>query len=312
MLANEGALRPGTYPVTFRIWSGDGGIAWEKNATVEIPNNSDLALPVLKERLQLDLPAGDYVFAADLERGGAPTGDRLSFKITDAATFPKGKRTLFTWGVDETACDFLAAHGYSCEPYTSQKQAAGEALPVLVGDVALCPDHEELWNSLRQELEAGAQVIVLSPNPFRTDLAQPDDPPEKAPEKHPWHDLLQSRHFQDWLYHRKCVGKRHPLFSGLQSGGILDWEYWGEVVGHAWFAMPQNPCDVMAAGFAVGYSCPGGYDSGVLISRQRVGQGTLLFNSLAVLEHLGRHPAADRLLLNMLAFDMSPLKRSCS
>jgi hypothetical protein len=77
------------------------------------------------------------------------------------------------------------------------------------------------------------------------------------------------------------------------------------VVGHAWFAMPPHPCDVIAAGFAVGYSCPGGYDSGLLIGLQRVGQGALLFNALALLEHLGRHPAADRLLLNLLSHNMS-------
>ena len=305
VLANEGALRPGTYPVTFRIWKGDGGVVWEKRVTVEIPGNGDLALPVLKERLQLDLPAGDYVFAADLERGGAPTGDRLSFKITDATTFPRGQGKFLTWGVDETVCDFLAAHGFTCEPYDPRKQGTSKPRTVLVGDVPAAPGNEEFWNSLRQEIEAGAHAIVLSANPFRTDLAKPDDTARVKPEKHPWHDMLQSRNFHDWLYHRECVGKRHPIFSGLQSGGILDWEYWGEVVGHGWFAMPQNPCDVIAAGFAVGYSCPGGYDSGLLIGLQHVGKGTLLFNSLPLLEHLGRHPAADRLLLNMLALDIS-------
>ena len=69
--------------------------------------------------------------------------------------------------------------------------------------------------------------------------------------------------------------------------------------------VPQNPCDIVAAGFAVGYSCPGGYDSGLLIGLQRVGKGTLLFNSLPLLDHLRRHPAADRLLLNMLTLDMN-------
>jgi hypothetical protein len=105
------------------------------------------------------------------------------------------------------------------------------------------------------------------------------------------------------------VGKRHPVFASLQSGGILDWEFWGEVVGHAWFAVPRNPCAVIAAGFAVGYSCPGGYDSGLLIGLQCVGKGRLLFNALALVDHLGRHPAADRLLLNMLAvMDERPLE----
>ncbi len=306
VLANEGALRPGSYPVTFRIWSGDGGVVWEKRVTMEVPVNGDLALPVLDERLQLDMPAGEYVLAADLERGGAPTGDRLDFKISDAATFPHGRGKLLTWGLDEKACDFLTEHGFTCETYAPKRQKnTTSPRTILVGDVPAAPGNKETWDALRSEIEAGAQVIALSANPFRTDFPQPEDASQSKPEKHPWHDLLQSRNFHDWLYHRECVGKRHPLFAGLQSGGILDWEYWGEVVGHAWFAMPRNPCDIIAAGFAVGYSCPGGYDSGLLIGLQRLGQGTLLFNALPLLEHLGRHPAADRLLLNMLAPDMS-------
>jgi hypothetical protein len=303
VLANEGALRPGTYLVTFRIWSG-AGVAWEKRTTVKIPANGDLALPVLKERLRLDLPAGEYVFAADLERGGAPTGDRLAFQVTDAATFPRGRGKLCTWGVDKKVGAFLAAHGFTCEPYAPrQPRKNSKPRTILVGDVPAASRNAASWNSLRQELEAGAQVIALSANPFRTDLPKTEGAAQAEARKHPWHDLLQARFTHDWLYHREWVGQRHPIFAGLQSGGILDWEYWGEVVGHNWFALPSNPCEVVAAGFAVAYASPGGYDSGLLIGQQRVGHGTLLFNALALLEHLGRHPAADRLLLNLLALD---------
>ncbi len=311
VLANEAALRPGAYPVTFRIWSGDGGIVWEKRATVEIPVNGDLAVPVLKERLQLALPPGDYLFAADVEHGGAPTGDRLAFRITDTAAFPRGRGKLLTWGIDEKACAFLAAHGFACEPYAPRKsRKTAKPRTILIGDAPTTPENKAIWEALRQEIEAGAHILALSANPFRTDLPKPGDPAQAVPGEHPWHDMLQARHFHDWLYHRECVGKRHPVFSGLQSGGILDWEYWGEVVGHAWFTMPPNPCDVIAAGFAVGYSCPGGYDSGLLIGLQRVGKGALLFNSLPLLEHLGRNPAADRLLLNMLTFGTTPKRVS--
>ena len=239
---------------------------------------------------------------------GAPTGDRLAFNISDAATFPPGQGKFLTWGVDEEVCGFLAARGFTCEPYAPQKEGTHKPRAILVGDVPATSGNRECWNSLRQEIDAGAHVIVLSANPFRTDMAKHDDAAQAEPGKHPWHDMLQSRNFHDWLHHRECVGKRHPVFSGLQSGGILDWEYWGEVVGHDWFAMPQNPCDVIAAGCAVGYSCPGGYDSGILIGLQRVGKRSLLFNSLALLEHLGRHPAADKLLLNMLALDINKVR----
>jgi hypothetical protein len=299
VLANEAALRPGSYPVTFRLWSEASGVVWEQHQTVLVPEASDLALPVLKEHLRIELPAGDYVLAADLQRGGAPTGDRLAFRISDAASYPRGRGKLYTWGLGDKACAFLAAHGYTCLPYgPGQSRKATKPRTILLGEIPPVPANQATWAALRHELEAGARVIALSPQPFRIDL--PTASAQASAPQHPWHDLLQARQFHDWLYHRECVGKRHPVFAGLQSGGILDWEYWGEVTGHAWFTVPAAPSEVMAAGFAVGYSCPGGYASGLLIGRQGVGRGTLLFNALALLEHLGQHPAADRLLLNLL------------
>ena len=38
VLANEDVLRPGEYPVRFRVW-GPAGIVWEKAATVHIPEH---------------------------------------------------------------------------------------------------------------------------------------------------------------------------------------------------------------------------------------------------------------------------------
>ena len=303
VLANESVLRPGEYPVSFRIWSAATGTVWQRQTTVTVTADGALAIPVLKEQVTLALPAGEYTFAADLQRGGAPTGDRLSFQIAAMSALPRGKGRLRTWGLSAGVCTFLVAQGYTCEPYVPQQRRTRKPGIVLVGDAPADPSCTAVWAALRHEVEAGGCAVILSATPFRTDnKPKPGDATnagQPAPAEAPWSDLLKARHFGDWLYHRECVGKRDPVFAGLQSGGILDWHYWGEVVGHAWFALPSPACEVVAAGFAVGYSCPGGYDSGILIGRQPCGKGTILFNSLPVLEHLGRHPAADRLLLNL-------------
>ncbi len=304
VLANESALRPGTYPTTFRIWSAERGVVWERRKTIEVVADGDLAIPVLKEQVVLEIPAGEYTFAADLEQGGAPTGDRLPFRIAAKIDLPVGNDKLSVWGLDERVCSFLSAHGYTCEPYVPGKSGKMSPHVVLVGDIPFSPANQKVWTALRQDIEAGTQAVLLSPHPFRMDSRLPGEPVRvdwSKPEELPWGDALKARGFHDWLYHRECVGKRHSLFAGLQSGGILNWNYWGEVVGHSCFSPLPAPCEVMAAGFAVGYSCRGGYDSGILIGRQAWGRGGILFNALSVLDHVGRHPAADRLLLNLVA-----------
>jgi hypothetical protein len=53
------------------------------------------------------------------------------------------------------------------------------------------------------------------------------------------------------------VSKAHPVFAGLQTQGIMDRDYYGPVIPYEIFDEQETPDDVMAAAFAVGYSCPG-------------------------------------------------------
>ena len=108
--------------------------------------------------------------------------------------------------------------------------------------------------------------------------------------------------FNDWLYHKECVAKAHPIFEGLQGRGILDWYYYGAVTPHYLFDGQEVPDEVVAAAFAMGYSTPGGYASGLLMSVHRFGEGRFMLNTFPLLENLDVEPAADRLLLNMIGY----------
>jgi hypothetical protein len=108
--------------------------------------------------------------------------------------------------------------------------------------------------------------------------------------------------FNDWLYHKECVGKAHPVFDGLQSKGILDWYYYGPVIPHYIFDGQETPPEVIAAAFATGYSTPGGYASGILLARYGFGDGNFMVNTFPILDQVDRHPAADRMLLNLIQF----------
>jgi hypothetical protein len=302
VLASEDVLKPGEYPVCFRIW-GDGKVWWERHTKVTIPapdahGHTPLAVPVLKARVRLNLPAGTYTFAADLERGGVPTGDRLPFHVADPANLPKGRGVLLTWGVERRVQDWLTAQGYTCQAYHPEAFRARNL--VLVGDVRTSAANTNAWKVLRHRIEhEGAQVLLLSSGPFRTRSETPVR--LVTPEQLPWGEGFQARQFHDWLYHKEVVARKHPAFDGLQAGGILDWYLYGQVIGGDVFDCAETPEEVIAASFAAGYNCPSGYDSAVVIGATPLGKGRMTFNALHVSEHVGRHPAADRLLLNLVS-----------
>ena len=88
VLANEDTLRPGVYPVQFRVL-GPNGIAWERQSSLSIPEtDGPLAVPVLKEEIVLQGPAGTYELIPFIQRA-APPETRWKFYRSDPQSLPK-------------------------------------------------------------------------------------------------------------------------------------------------------------------------------------------------------------------------------
>ena len=77
------------------------------------------------------------------------------------------------------------------------------------------------------------------------------------------------------------------------------------MVGHDLFEGQEAPEEVVCAAFATGYPCPTGYESGIMLGLHRFSAGRFVLNTLRVLENLGCHSAADRLLLNLVTYARS-------
>ena len=139
----------------------------------------------------------------------------------------------------------------------------------------------------------GSSVVFLSPLAFK-----------RGDDTTAWLPLAEKGRiyrFDDWLYHKECVAKAHPIFEGLQSRAMLNWYYYGPMIPHYLFDGQNTPPEgAVAAAFATGYSKPGGYASGILTGSYQFGAGRFLVNSFPILENLDRHPAADRMLLNLV------------
>ena len=298
VLANEDVLAPGEYAATFRIFEKDRGIVWQKNVTVSIPKPEGagpMSVPALNETVK-KLPAGEYVFAASMHVA-SEFGDRRSFRISDPAPPGRAKGPLTLLGIDRRTASWLAARGYRCSQFDPASRKKNEL--IVVGAPKVSSKAAELWAALRDRVEKGATAVFASAKPFLTRMITP---PEgwTPPAVFPLGDAVKAREFHDWLYHKDIMARRHPVFDGLHAGGLLDWGYYGHVLGHAIYDCTQAPDEVIAAAFAVGYCCRGGYDSGVVIAALNRGKGRIILNSLQVLEYLDRHPAADRLLLNLI------------
>lgn len=292
VLATEDVLPPGNYPAQLRIM-GQQGCVWERSLTVQIPQpaagvDGPLAVPVCKETITLTVPTGAYTLAATLTSGAAPAGGQVKFYITTPLSAVTPSPVIHYWGLAEHTIAWLTAHGVTCLPAEPHSTPTA----ILVGEPAQGADLDEAWTALIAQVQRGATAIFLSP----AALKQGDN----ATGRLPLADRLDLTPFHDWLYHKECVAKPHPLFAGLAAPGIMDWDYYGPLIPHAFFTDQATPDDVAAAAFAVGYSCPGGYASGLLLAIYRLGAGRLLLNTFPIVENLDTHPAAGRLLCNLI------------
>lgn len=299
VLANEDVLPPGEYPARLRIF-GPTGTIWEQRVTVRLPapaagEQAPLAVPVLTAEVRLEGPAGAYTLAAHMERGGSPAGDRLRFHVSDPAALPAAGGGVALWGVDERATAWLRGRGLQCRAFEPGTHAGREI--ILVGDLSAMTATAGDWRALAARIARGSVALFLSPAAFR----RGDDAVGWLP--------LRAKgacyRFNNWLYHREDVAKPHPFFAGLPAPGILDYDYYGPLIPHEVFEGQDLPDDIAAAFFATGYTphpARTGYVAGLIAAVYRLGAGRFAINSLRILENIDRHPAADRLLLNMIDY----------
>jgi hypothetical protein len=160
VLANEDVLPPGEYPVRLRV-CGPAGTAWEKRLTLRIPQpplgeDGPLAVEVFEGKVALNVPAGEYEFAASMDRGGAPFGGRLKFRLTDRASLPKVKPVVRVWGLGKEIEGWLRQRGVRVAPFEGKPARRGEV--ILVGK---CPDRKG-WPALAGEIARGSCAVFLS------------------------------------------------------------------------------------------------------------------------------------------------------
>lgn len=308
LLASEDVLQPDTdYPISVKIVSkADRRTVYSRELTLRFrPEElTGLSVPVFRETVTLDVPAGEYELRAELLRGGAATDGRLSFHISDPDTFPVRVPRILTAGVSEGVQSWLRVKGIQC---TDLLTAQADAPAVILLGSVLEEDRPRVWEKAVAMAQQGSRILVLGRESFQKGNDRCGWLPLEG--KNPENLPLSSR-TTDWLYHMEYLAKRDcPYFEGLPTG-MMDFYFYDQVINSAHFAYgPEVPLPqtVHAAGFGTGMPNPTGLTAGVTVGTYPLGPGALTFCCFNILGNIDQNPAADRLLLNMLNAEYSEI-----
>ena len=296
VLANEDALRPGTYPVHIRILSPEG-VVWERRTEVTVPISNEgedgpLAIPVFDEEITLSGPSGEYTLAVSMERGGAPSGGRAAFHLSEPPRGLSGA-SVATAFLDPRVTAWLEQHGVKCVPLETASPDVRQA--ILIGDMNDSNTDVSARKALLERVARGSVVVFLKPE----SLAKGEAPTGWFP----FANKGALTRFSDWLYHKECVAKKHPVMDALPPQGIMDWDYYGPVITNVFLEGQDTPDEVAAAAFAVCHSSrPDGFAAGTMLCAYHFGSGKIVLNTFNILDNIDMHPAADQLLLNCIQY----------
>jgi hypothetical protein len=302
VLATEDVLPPGEYPVAFKI-SGPDGVVWETERTLRIPEPAEgaerlLAVPVLDERIVLSGSEGKHVFSASLLRGGAPSCGRLEFQRTASPLLSLPGLDLALHGVGEGVTAWLDGHGVARHALDLSRRSPPGL--VLVGGE---PDTEGAgldFDALWSYVSEGGTVVFASPSALMKEA--------ESTGRLPFEQKGECRKVLNWLYHMDCIGRSHPYLEGLQGKGMLDWSFYGQTIPDHVLGGIRPPDEIAAVALATGFPVPSGYESGILLGAYRHGAGRIVLNTFRLLDNLKKNPAADRMLLNILATERDHLE----
>lgn len=300
-LANEDVLLPGEYPARLQVFGPNAERVWERSVTITIPLSSvsepALALPVLDEEVLIAGPAGRYRFVAAFEHGAAPAGGVKEFFVADPNSLPQVDAEVVLWSEDAGLAQWLTAHGIRRRRLA--EPPAGREV-ILVPRRPPPPANARVFVDLATRMARGATVVFLSPDVFR-----------RGEERYGWLPLKDKNSLCEVasdLYNKDEWARNHPVFAGLPAGGLLDEEFYRELIPHLAWNGQEAPEEAIAGAQRCSLH-PTGYSSGLLISVHRLGAGRFILNTFRLLENLGTHPAADRLLLNLIQYAARDLDR---
>lgn len=269
------------YPVILRI-TGDAGTVWEKEITVKA--NGTFVIPVLDEKLALNLPEGTYKISADMTSGAHPLCTERTFYVigtTHKALIGK----IGTVNVSDKVCQLLKMQGATV--------IEGMDAPViLVGSRVLDTD---TVCKLAEKAAGGAHVVFLDAAAIVRN--------ESGALNLPFALSGIYSYQYDWLYHKEHIVFDTALTDGLQDGCLLDPSYYSDVYSNYYISGMAVPDTLGVMVFSAGlntWTAENSVIDGYQLGTYTYYDGAITVNTLKLVDNVGS-PVADRLLVDIVA-----------
>lgn len=301
VLVNRDALKAGEYPVRFQLVGPGVTRVLDTTITVTVPGTGKsepvFVQPVFSKNVVVDGPPGMYRFSATFQKGAAAGGGPAEFHLSDRSSLPAVPVEVTLWGKDDALSIWLKSRGIPVRESLAPTQSAREL--ILASGAPPSADKAAIFPELARRVARGSAVVFLTPD---TLLDSPFD--NHAPQPLRWLPTLSDArpmiaHTPNWYFRADPWAKEHPVFSGLPCGGIMDYTFYRDIISSA--VLRDLPAPVEAICGAIQTS--GGsddYRSDLLIAEYPFGAGRIVLNSLKLRENIGKVPAADRLLANLI------------
>lgn len=280
VLANEDVLKPGVYPIRLKV-VGPAGVLFEKVSSLKIPDphatpEPPMVFPAFDEKVALNGPSGIYEVEVSFEHGAAAAPGREDIIVGDAATLPTVSTNVTMLGANGAASALLSTHGIKPLPFDRAGNSAKQIILVTNGESA-----SDDW---LDRVSSGSIAILLDPTrmPARLKGRIEDSGPR--------------------YWGRDDIVKPHPIFNNLPSRCLMDLYFYRDLIAASSIIDFDKNADNIVPTFAVGKPGGQGYWAGSNLLIYNFGSGKVIVSTLRILPNLGKNPAADRILLNMVAF----------
>jgi hypothetical protein len=301
VLVNRDVLKAGDYPVRFQLVGPRVTRVMDTTITVKVSgqNEAPFAQPVFSKDVVVDGPPGRYRFLATFQRGAAAAGYHAEFYVEDPATKPMVPVEVVLWSKDEELSAWFRSQGIAVRESLTPAQSAREL--ILATGTPPSDDRAAIFSELARRVGRGSAVVFLTPDtlldaPFASHAPQPLRWLPTDSDARP-----MIAHTPEWYFHADPWAKEHPVFLDLPCGGILDYTFYREIISATVFRNLQAPVEAICGAIQTSGG-PDDYCSDLLVAEYPLGAGRIVVNSLRLRENVGRVPAADKLLLNLINY----------
>ena len=302
VLVNEDVLGAGSHRTKLSIVDQTGRAVWSETAACTVPEGEPpLAMPFYSRKITADWPAGEYRFVAQFTDGKDGKDGHAVFHVGEKSRMPAVKATVALWGRDDPLHAWLKDSDIQTTPYSLDAPKHREV--ILVGRDRPADFTHEAFLELARRVARGSTVV------FASDAAWTDDKDKKGNKAILWPPLRDNpdvsvREMPAWLYLTDFWAKNHAVFANMPAGGILDHVYYRELLLSPLMSLTksQAPAEAIAGGIDTSAIFSGGYHSGLTLASFQLGAGYFFINTLSLCENLGKAPAAELLLRNLLNY----------